>query len=92
MTEAIERLTGVAIIRDGKLLSMDKGSHSQLRGWKEREPNDVEGFLTSENRFVGRATAHKIGVEAGQVHQIGRELLSSDVTWEARPPAKPGNP
>lgn len=86
MAEETERLVGVAIIRDGETLSMHEGSHAQLRGWKDRLEGDVEGFMTSTGRFVGRAAAHLIGAKAGQVTQTGRELLSSDVVWN---PPKP---
>lgn len=85
MKDEPERLLGVAIIRNGKMLAMDRGSHSQLRGWKEPEPDDICGYHTSADRFVSRATAHLIGLKSGQCSQQERELLSSDIVWEAKP-------
>jgi hypothetical protein len=80
-----EHLTGVAIIRAGGMMSMVKGSHSQLRGYEDARPGDQEGFVTSEGRFVTRLQAVRIGVEAGQLSDqwltVRRDLLSSDINW-----------
>lgn len=82
----VERLTGVAIQRGADLLQMVEGSHAQLRGWKDSEPADIEGFMTSTGRFVGRGVAQVIGLESGQVTVKGRQMLSSDVVWNAPKP------
>ncbi len=90
MAGMTERLTGVAILRDGTTYSMDKGSHAELRrrmdgggGWAY--PSDKEGFMTAESGFVDRHEAALIGIASGQVPSYfkGRRLLSSDVDWNA---------
>lgn len=82
-----ERLTGVAIHRDGLNHTMLKGSHAQIRARLGDEdpytsnPNDIEGFITSHNRFVTRDEAKSIGDAAGQCRPMARTLLSSDISW-----------
>lgn len=85
-----ERLKSAAIVRDGKDYSGHK-SHAQVRAALGDEdpytsnPGDIEGFMTTENRFVTRRQAVKVGVAAGQLTEqwlmVGRELLSSDINW-----------
>jgi hypothetical protein len=94
MSEDIERLICCALIRDGVT---HKGfrSHADLRGKLGDEdpytpnPDDIEGFLTSNDRFVGRGAAAVIAFDAGQVRvSMGRPLLSSDVDWDGKPVAR----
>lgn len=40
---------------------------------------EVQGFLTSENRFVGRAEAAVIALEAGQIKEPIKSLHSEDL-------------
>ena len=45
--------------------------------------SDVEGFVTTEGRFIDRDEAKKIALVCGQIkYDSGRELLSSDIDWE----------
>ena len=83
-----ERLTGVAIIREGETHKMLQGGHWQLRNRlgdddpNRRQPGDQEGFWTSKDRFVDRDEAQDIAVESGQIRgKMGRDLLSSDIRW-----------
>ena len=83
----VECLVSAAIRRDG-LTYAGHRTHADIRHALgntpsyEHVPGDIEGFLTSENRFVDRNEAVRIGQQAGQVPpNFGRELLSSDVKW-----------
>lgn len=40
---------------------------------------EVEGFLTSKNRFVNRSEAAKIAIEAGQIQTETPRLFSEDL-------------
>lgn len=79
-----ERLVSVAIERDGEV---HKGftSHSKLRrslgdeNPYEHTHGDIEGFWTSENRFLDRREANQVGHLAGQCALLTRQFLSSDV-------------
>lgn len=84
-----EFLVSVAIMRGDETHHGFK-SHRELRqslGDAEpdkRQRGDLEGFWTSEGRFVTRGEAARVGVAAGQLHSSwirpgGRTLLSSDV-------------
>lgn len=42
---------------------------------------DINGFFTSEGRFVDRDEAKLIADVAGQANVSMRELLSSDINW-----------
>jgi hypothetical protein len=81
-----ERLTDVAIIRDGEVYFGGK-SHAQIRAKigddniYASKPGDVEGFMTSARRFVDRNEAKLIGERAGQCRPMARTLLSSDIDW-----------
>lgn len=82
-----ERLISAAIVRNGVCHGSAR-SHADIRRALgntppyERAPGDIEGFLTSRNRFVDRDTARSIAIAAGQVApSFNRELLSSDVRW-----------
>ena len=81
-----ERLVSCAIIRDGEIHHGQR-SHAGIRGNLgdktpyEKFPGDQEGFYTSNNRFVTREQAKRIGEESGQCRPMARELLSSDINW-----------
>ena len=82
----VERLTSVAIIRDGETLSNGSRSHAELRNYEAERPGDLCGFMTSHGRFVTRLQAKIVGEASGQVRPgQNRELLSSDINWSARP-------
>jgi hypothetical protein len=84
-----ERLVSVAIQRDGEVHSRGFKSHYALRAAlgdkfpQQHHPDDVEGFMTSEGRFVDRHDAKHIAVNSGQIppswQKSGRRLLSSDI-------------
>lgn len=86
-----ERLTAAALFRDGKWIERGFQSHYALRQAlgdalpQTRNLNDVEGFATSEGRFVTRKEAVEVAIAAGQINPqwrtAQRELLSSDVNW-----------
>jgi hypothetical protein len=40
---------------------------------------EIQGFLTSKNRFVGREEAAKIAMEAGQIKKHTNFLFSEDI-------------
>jgi hypothetical protein len=83
----MERLIGVAIIRDGIMYDMRRGSHSQIRAKLGDEdiytsnPADTEGFVTDKQRFVTRGQAQQLGIANGQCRTSSRMLLSSDIDW-----------
>ena len=93
-----ERLTACALIRDGETHSRGLRAHWEIRyalGDKDpsrKNPSDECGFMTSEGRFVFRDEAVPIAVAAGQISDRwlsgGRELLSSDINWDAAPVVK----
>lgn len=88
-----ERLTGVAIKREGVIYSLPHyyGGHKVMRdnlvakklAWML--DGDIEGFITSTGRFVNRAEAKAVALLAGQLGQQWsgptREVLSSDINW-----------
>ena len=39
---------------------------------------DIQGFLTSNNRFVDRKEAYRIALESGQIEEREHELLISE--------------
>lgn len=84
-----ERLIACAIIRDGVTHSSGR-AHWEVRAALKDEdpykgpPSDISGFMTSEGRFVTRDEAKPIAEVAGQCRPQGRELLSSDIDWDAR--------
>ena len=89
-TPGVERLRAVAILRDGKILERGFKSHWQLRAVLNPErhdhtktiPGDVDGFVTTTDRFVDRTEAQKVAFSAGQISSLMRRaLLSSDITW-----------
>lgn len=49
-----------------------------LAGLKDRNM-DVQGFLTSKNRFVDREEASKIAYEAQQTDRYNNQLYSEDI-------------
>lgn len=88
---AVERLTSVAIIRNGKTHHGHK-SHWQLRAeLGDADPyksimSDDEGFYTDTGRFVSRIEAIDIACASGQLDRpLGRKLLSSDLNWDVTP-------
>ena len=92
-----ERLLTCAIIRGGIQESGDiGGTHADIRrrlgdeNPYEPKRGDVEGFLTTDRRFVHRLEAAAVAFAAGQSTISMRELLSSDIDWDGRKaPAKP---
>jgi hypothetical protein len=56
-----------------------------LRGYGPVIPGDIEGFVTTNGRFVDRREAKDVALAAGQIHSswktATRKLLSSDVHW-----------
>lgn len=85
--EDVERLKCCAIERDGKVHD-GLHSHYELRRAlgdacpEASNMNDVEGFLTTKGRFVGRQEAQDVALAAGQIRALQRRpLLSSDIDW-----------
>lgn len=87
---AMERLRCAAITRGGEVLERGFKSHYELRlaltgNGDKREPGDIEGFMTTSDRFLTRREAVSVGIACGQLDQswrgAGRELLSSDISW-----------
>lgn len=85
-----ERLVNAAIMRGSNEIHTADGtarSHWEVRFDlgdeypNRRNPDDIEGFLTSTGRFVTRFEAQIIGEASGQCRPQGRELLSSDIDW-----------
>lgn len=88
-----ERLKAAAILRAGEVLERGFHSHYQLRQTIDPDdpdpriskPGDVDGFVTTEGRFVDRNEAREVGINAGQLNPqwktAGRLLLSSDINW-----------
>lgn len=94
--EKVERLKAAAIVRNGEVLERGFKSHWELRmalnpgliDYRQGEPGDVEGFVTTAGRFVDRNEARTVGIAAGQLHdswrKASRPLLSSDINWDPR--------
>jgi len=86
---ASEKLEAVAIMREGVLHRQFKhGGHWQIRldlgdaNPNASNPSDVEGFVTTQGRFVDRGEGQEIALAAGQIRQrMGRPMLSSDLDW-----------
>lgn len=84
-----ERLISCALIRDGETHGRGFKEHWQIRAAlgderpEQKRATDEYGFLTSEGRFVTRAEAQIVGEQSGQCSPQRRELLSSDVNWDA---------
>jgi hypothetical protein len=88
----VELLTAAAIFRDGSVLHRGFRSHYELRASLGDDdplhprPGDIEGFVTSTGRFVGRLEAKSVGIASGQLSErwqrVSRPLLSSDIRWE----------
>lgn len=86
-----ERLKAAAILRDHAILERGFKSHYQLRQAlddpdpRTSKPDDIDGFTTTENRFVDRYEARDVAIAAGQIHAswktASRPLLSSDIDW-----------
>lgn len=87
VTVGREHLRAAAIIRGGAVLERGFKSHYELRAaltgdGDHREPNDIEGFVTTSGRFVGRREAKDVAVACGQLKPgMTREVLSSDIDW-----------
>jgi hypothetical protein len=89
----IERLVCCGIERDGEQHGYTQGfkSHWELRAAlgdempSESRWGDIEGFITSKNRFLTRREAVPLAIAAGQIHEswrgATRDLLSSDIKW-----------
>lgn len=86
-----ERLFACAIVRDGRRHSYGFRSHAEIRRKLGDEdpynstPGDEEGFITTEDRFLSRRAAMILGEQTGQCQAMVRDLLSSDINWEAWP-------
>lgn len=80
-----ERLVSCAIKRNDVVHSYGFKSHADIRrklgddDYYASKAEDEEGFLTSNERFVSREEANKIGFLAGQCQSMSRKFLSSDV-------------
>lgn len=87
----MERIVSAAIIRNGVTESRGFHAHWEIRAAlgddapSQKNRTDKEGFLTSEGRFVSRWEAAAIAYAAGQCSFADRELLSSEVDWNAKP-------
>lgn len=92
MRAKAERLVSCAIMRDGEIWSFGPSrSHAEIRRKLADAdpytsmPGDREGFITSEDRFVGRTEAKIVALGSGQISPdwegVRRELLSSDINW-----------
>lgn len=55
---------------------------SKMRGW--RAPQEHQGFVTTENRYVDRTEAARIAIAAGQVPKGTDELYSEDLNYPER--------
>lgn len=87
-----ERLKAAAIEREGVVVDRGVKSHYQLRAALDpgtdpnlSVPGDIEGFITTAGRFLTRAEAIPVAIEAGQLNPMWknakRPLLSSDLNW-----------
>jgi hypothetical protein len=76
-----ERLKAAAIMRNDEVFERGFRSHRELRQAlgdddpDKGKPYDVDGFVTTEGRFVDRYDARAVAIAAGQIHP------SSDVDW-----------
>lgn len=52
--------------------------HQELAYWTFRE-SEVQGFITTKNRFVDRKEAAEIAYSAGQIASPKDELYSEDL-------------
>lgn len=87
----VERLQSAAILRNDVLYEPPAlRSHYAVRQFINPddasphigERGDIEGFITSTGRFVGRDEAQDVALAAGQIRsKQGRPLLSSDIEW-----------
>lgn len=84
-----ERLVACAIMRRGRMFSYGHRDHRSIRRQLGDEDiynpsaGDIDGFVTSLDRFVDRHDAKYIGESAGQCRPMLRDLLSSDINWSA---------
>lgn len=87
----MERLTGVAIKREGCIHERGAGCREH---WRLRQiinprllPDDIDGFMTNYGCFVTRAEARTLAIASGQLSSSwktsARNLFSSDIDWEA---------
>lgn len=88
-----EKLVAAVIKRNGEVLERGFKSHYQLRmaidpndpDPRHGQPGDIDGFMTSDGRFVDRADAKRVAIAAGQIGAswkgATRQLLSSDINW-----------
>ncbi|MGY3581376.1 hypothetical protein ACVIGB_000555 [Bradyrhizobium sp. USDA 4341] len=89
----LERLRAVAILRGDEVIERGFTSHYQLRQAidpddpdpRTSKAGDIDGFITSQGRFVDRDEAREVAIAAGQIHSswktATRKLLSSDINW-----------
>lgn len=47
----------------------------------DKNVENIDGFITSANRFVGRKLGAKIAYEAGQVAELKDTIYSEDCLW-----------
>lgn len=97
MSRHAERLVSAAIVRLGETHHGHRSHADVRRALGDTDPYipkgaDLEGFYTSENRFVTRRQAVPIAIGAGQISSswkgVSRELLSSDINWKIAEPEK----
>ena len=72
-------------IKRGAMTHCGMNSHYDIRAKMgditptKSNPDDIEGFMTTDDQFVDRVKAREIGAAAGQCHPRGGELISADV-------------
>lgn len=90
---SVEKIEKAALTKDGQVFSVPRPArHNHVIYFAHKtlglsedpvEPlnEDVQGFVTSTGRFVDRAEAAKIALEAGQIPEAKDALYSEDV-WD----------
>lgn len=74
----MERITHAAKLFDSGLIKIDK-KHSDIN---IESDICVEGFYTSDNRFVSRTIANEIAFDANQISELQYELCCNGLTTE----------
>ena len=87
LTETVEK---AALRVDGVVWALPRPArhHILINAWNDahfangeagRIPDHEQGFVTSEGRFVDRATAADLAYRAGQIGRKKRSLFSEDL-------------
>lgn len=89
-TKPGERLVACCLKRGGGMISRALKSHAEIRRFLGdanpyvEKPGDECGFFTSTGRYVNRREAAAVGRLSGQLPpNFDREVLSSDIDWDA---------